>query len=326
MDLGASFDTLLCRDFDWCGRRRRVPVVQHLECDDHIEREPGHEAIKDELVVDFLERGEDASERAGKVAEDLEFAYTHVRQCSRSKGVFRRRRRRGEGRYRKSAQLASATLFPGGKDLGNFARDAQDARPALQISHHGLVDERFAAEHQCVDDATHSGEERAGGRGLAGEDEHKRSDDDVLQGNQGRFAIGAERELLARIVCEGDEETRRFERVRGERNARRRARGEKFEDLRHFYDSAKTDDDEAQDLGNCKRKTCWVLGDIDREDKGGEAVVAQQRDEGIVDGLGQRDGGGPKVRMQGREDVGLKRLLERLHCEGDTFIHVGCEN
>lgn len=49
----------------------RVPVVQHLRREDGIEGEPGDEAVQDQLIWDFLEGGEDASEGADEVVEDL---------------------------------------------------------------------------------------------------------------------------------------------------------------------------------------------------------------------------------------------------------------
>jgi hypothetical protein len=44
--------------------------------EDHIEGEAGDESVEDELVVDFLEGGEDARERSGEVVEDLEETIT----------------------------------------------------------------------------------------------------------------------------------------------------------------------------------------------------------------------------------------------------------
>lgn len=52
-------------------RRWAVPVVQHLGREDHVESEASDEAVEDELVVNFLEGGEDAGEGASKVIEDL---------------------------------------------------------------------------------------------------------------------------------------------------------------------------------------------------------------------------------------------------------------
>ena len=50
---------------------RRIPVVDHLRCEHKVEREARNEAVQDERIVDLLEGGEDARERACEVVEDL---------------------------------------------------------------------------------------------------------------------------------------------------------------------------------------------------------------------------------------------------------------
>lgn len=65
----------LQRDGDDAGLLRgggRVPVEEHLGGEDGIEDEAGDEAVEDELVVYFLEGGEDAGEGSEEVVEDLE--------------------------------------------------------------------------------------------------------------------------------------------------------------------------------------------------------------------------------------------------------------
>lgn len=59
------------------GLRGAVPVVQHLRSEDEVQGETGKESVQDELVVDFLEGGENARQRAGKVVEDLVSISTH---------------------------------------------------------------------------------------------------------------------------------------------------------------------------------------------------------------------------------------------------------
>jgi hypothetical protein len=49
-----------------------VPVVDHLESENGIEDEARDEAVKDELVVDFLKGCEDTRKGAEEVVEDLE--------------------------------------------------------------------------------------------------------------------------------------------------------------------------------------------------------------------------------------------------------------
>jgi hypothetical protein len=51
--------------------RGAVPVVGHLGGEDSVEHEASDEAIQDKRVVDFLQRGEDARERAKEVVDDL---------------------------------------------------------------------------------------------------------------------------------------------------------------------------------------------------------------------------------------------------------------
>jgi hypothetical protein len=51
--------------------RSAVPVVDHLECENGVEDETRNEAVKDELVVNFLEGCENTREGAEEVVEDL---------------------------------------------------------------------------------------------------------------------------------------------------------------------------------------------------------------------------------------------------------------
>ena len=50
---------------------RAVPVVDHLRSYNGIEGEARDEAVKDELVRNFLQSGEDARQRSEEVVEDL---------------------------------------------------------------------------------------------------------------------------------------------------------------------------------------------------------------------------------------------------------------
>lgn len=49
----------------------RIPVQDHLQGEDGVEREAGDEAVEDDFVGDFLQGGEDAGEGAEEVGEDL---------------------------------------------------------------------------------------------------------------------------------------------------------------------------------------------------------------------------------------------------------------
>lgn len=51
--------------------RWRVPVVDHLQRKDGVERKARDESIQDQLVINLLQRGEDARKGTGKVVEDL---------------------------------------------------------------------------------------------------------------------------------------------------------------------------------------------------------------------------------------------------------------
>lgn len=48
-----------------------VPIVDHLRGKNGVQDKSADEAVQNELVVDFLECGEDARERAEQVVEDL---------------------------------------------------------------------------------------------------------------------------------------------------------------------------------------------------------------------------------------------------------------
>lgn len=51
--------------------RRSVPVVNHLQGKDRVEREARNEAVQNQLVVNLLERRKDARQGPGEVVEDL---------------------------------------------------------------------------------------------------------------------------------------------------------------------------------------------------------------------------------------------------------------
>jgi len=60
----------------------RVPVQDHLQGEDGVEREAGDEAVEDDFVGDFLQGGEDAGEGAEEVGEDLRLGKGIVSLCS----------------------------------------------------------------------------------------------------------------------------------------------------------------------------------------------------------------------------------------------------
>lgn len=69
--MGLDGDNLLPLASSLC--RGGVPVVHHLQSEDGVEGKAGDEAVQYQFVVDLLERGEDARQRAGQVVEDLDF-------------------------------------------------------------------------------------------------------------------------------------------------------------------------------------------------------------------------------------------------------------
>lgn len=52
--------------------RGSVPIPDHLSRENGVEHEGCDEAVEDERVGHFLQRGEDAAEGAGEVVEDLQ--------------------------------------------------------------------------------------------------------------------------------------------------------------------------------------------------------------------------------------------------------------
>lgn len=53
------------------GLGRGIPVPKHLSGEDDVEGESSDESVQNELVVDFLESGEDARQGTGEIVEDL---------------------------------------------------------------------------------------------------------------------------------------------------------------------------------------------------------------------------------------------------------------
>lgn len=67
------------------GLRGALPVVDHLCRQDNVQDKPSNEPIKNELVVDFLQRGKDSRKRTDEVVE-------HLLQVNRvSPGITRRK-------------------------------------------------------------------------------------------------------------------------------------------------------------------------------------------------------------------------------------------
>jgi hypothetical protein len=67
--VGYSLLVLLC--WDCCLLCWAIPVVHHLDREDGVEAESSHNAVQDEIVIDFLKGCEDARQGTEKVVEDL---------------------------------------------------------------------------------------------------------------------------------------------------------------------------------------------------------------------------------------------------------------
>lgn len=50
---------------------RTVPVIDHLQGQDQIQGETSKEAVQDQLIVHFLQSGEDPCQRPSEIVEDL---------------------------------------------------------------------------------------------------------------------------------------------------------------------------------------------------------------------------------------------------------------
>lgn len=212
--------------------------------------------------------------------------------------------------YCECAQLSSSTLAPNSVDLRRLAGNSQRARSSLQIRHSLRIDKGLIKE-QRVDASSNDRDKSSGRSGLAGEVQNQNANSNILNGDEGRLAIGAERELVAHAVGERDEETGGFKGVGHEGDAGRRARVNQFQDLGDLYHGAGTNDGQTERLGDGERCAGRILGDVEIEQEGAVAGRADQRDDRIVDGFG--DG----------LDDGLQVWLERIqHCLLDG-VHVG---
>ena len=83
------------------------------------------------------------------------------------------------------------------------------------------------------------------------QDEH--GDDDVLDDDARRLAVGAEREAAADVVGQRDEVRRRLEQVAREADACGRAGAQQLAHLRHLDDRRRRDDGHADGLGRRER-------------------------------------------------------------------------
>lgn len=191
--------------------------------------------------------------------------------------------------YRKSAELTRAALLPDREDLGNLARDAQDARASLQ--YRKLFHVQQPVDEERPEHAGQHGHERSGVRALPGVVQHEHGDHDILRGDEGRLAVGAEREPVARVVGEGHDVRGRLEEIGEDADAGGGLGGEQLEDLRHLDDGSGGDDAETEAFRDGELQALSV-GQGDVADEGCVAVAPEEGEGEVVDGRWEvaRDG------------------------------------
>ena len=168
-------------------------------------------------------------------------------------------------------------------DLWQLGGDAENAGAGLQRRHHGRRDERVGDDER-VDSRRDERDERARKPGPTLEVQDEDADGDVLDGDQGRLAVGAEGEDVADVVGERDEERGRLEDIGRQAEPLRRARLKQLEDLRDLDDGGGGDDGQAERFGDGEREALGVAGDVEIEEEGAVALGPQKGDEGVVEG------------------------------------------
>lgn len=192
--------------------------------------------------------------------------------------------------HRESAQLPRPALPIHLDNLRRLARDAQHAAGRLQRRqrlriHDPLVEQRVARRRQ-------PGDPRCGASIPALEMQNERGDGDVLDGDQGRLAVGAEREPIPGIVRQADDVGAGLEEVGEERDALGALGAEELDQLRDLDDGGGADDADAETLADGELEAFRVIDRVDVLDQLLVALWPQQREAGVVDGARQvvRDG------------------------------------
>ena len=242
--------------------RRAIPVVEHLRGQHSIKDEPGHETVQDKFVINLLQGGVDSCETAKQVIEHSE-----------------------------RRQLACAALAIHRQDLGQFAGDAERAGAGLKRGHLGVTDQRVR-HHEGIHGTADGGDERAGLCAAARVREDQHADDHVLDGDQARLAVRAEREAVADVVRQRDDEAGRLEEVAAERQALGGLGGDELEDLRHLDHRRRRDDPDAQRLRDRERHAFRVWCEVEVEEERAVAFGAQQVQREAVERARQLAGDG----------------------------------
>ena len=113
--------------------------------------------------------------------------------------------------YSKCAQLASAALRPDGQDLRDLAGHAQNAGCAHRQAEVRLIDQVLV--EQEPPSTSQSSNPRRNRRLLATVVQHQGRDRNVLDQDERRLAVRAERESIADVVAQRDEVGAGFEEV-----------------------------------------------------------------------------------------------------------------
>lgn len=209
--------------------------------------------------------------------------------------------------YSKGAELAGSTLLPNGGDLRHLASNTEKTGSSLQISQSLHVEE--ARREEQSDGTGERGNEGGSESGATAEVEDKDADDDILTEDQGGLAVGAEGELIAEVVGEGDEVRAGFEEIGQEGDTFGRLGADKLEDLRHLDDGGGGDDADAEALADGELEAVLVVEGHVKE-QGLVAVLADDGDAEVADGGGEvvgdgLDGGAEGVHGGGRDRLGV---------------------
>lgn len=236
--------------------RGAVPVPDHLDREDGIERETGDEAVQNQWVGDFLEGGEDAGEGAEEVVED-----------------------------RKRAQLSSTTLFPNREDLRRLTRNTQHTRSSLQIAQHLQVHDILLKQRGTRNSKTSNPNRNTSllPRIL----QHQTRNHHILRQNQRRLAVRRKREAMANIIAQANKVGAALKQVGQKADAGRRLRVEKLKELWDFDDRACANDADAQGFGDGEFEAVRGREGIDVEDEGLVAEGAEKGAAGVDNGVWQ---------------------------------------
>lgn len=309
---GYGTSRLLAVSRDWLLELRRVcvlgcrgiPVVYDLQEQNEVQHEACDKAVQNERVVDFLKRSEDAREGAEKVVDHL---YDSISMLS---SLWMRHT------YSERAQLACSTLLPDGQNLRHLASHTQHTSCRLQKTeplgtNPLLVEQRASSGDQATNPAGNA-------QTVSAVLQDQTRNRDVLDQDECRLAIRAERKSIAHVVRQRDEVCAGLEQVRRKRETLCGLRVDKFEQLGYFDNGRCADDADSEALGDGELKALGV-GGVDVEE---QRLVACWRDERLAQVLNRlrqvvRDGlqdGAESVHGSDDGDVCDDGICERVVC------------